>query len=198
MKSAAQVMTVLLTVVAMAAPSIGAAIGQDRRSERQQSKLDQPSAVDASVVERQERLWRRLSGSICTGCITSANRVALVSYERPSLIDLAQAKPPRTQVAARKPRAKMRVAYLRKRYARLHRRNRTRIAARLHRRQIARTAMLRKSAHRNTVPPIFTIGWSGFDDRPRVLPIERPGTPRDDDRRHETILSVPEVRPRRS
>lgn len=197
MKSVARVITVLLTVVAMAAPSIGAPIGHDRRSERQRSKVDQPSAVDTSFAERQERLWRKLSGSICTGCITSANRVAPVSYERPSLIDLAQALPPRTQVAARKPRAKVRVAYLRKRYARLHRRNRTRIAARLHWRQIARTAMLRKYAHRTTVP-IFTIGWPGFDNRPRVLPIERPGTPRDDGRRHETILSVPEVRPRRS
>lgn len=198
MKSAAHVMAVFFAVVAMAAPTLGEPLRQSRTPERQHAGYDKAGGVDTSFVERQDRLWRKLSSSICTGCITSANRVAPVSYEKPKVVDLSKAQPANVQVAVRKLRSKVRIAHLRKRYAHLHRRNRIRIAARHRRMQIATAARIGKYALHNSASPILSIGWSGFDDRTRVLPIEKPEAPRDDDRRHETILPASEVRPRRS
>lgn len=198
MKSAAHVLAVIVTVVAMTAPTVGAPLRQDRDPQPRPSKIDRSTGVETAFVERQERLWRKLSGSICAGCITSANRVAPVSYERPNLTDLAQAQTARVQVVARKPRAKVKLAYLRKRYARLHRRNRSRIAARPRRVLVTTAAPIRKYAGHSSVSSVLSPGWVGFDTRTRAIPIERPEAPHDDGRRHETILSVSEARPRRS
>lgn len=71
------------------------------------------SAREVDLVERQERTWRRLAASICTGCITPENRVRPVSYER---VPLARLLDPPARQAARPASARSRLGH-----ARLHR-----------------------------------------------------------------------------
>ncbi|MGV7034792.1 hypothetical protein [Methylobacterium symbioticum] len=71
------------------------------------------SAREVDLVERQERTWRRLAASICTGCITPENRVRPVSYER---VPLARLLDPPARQAARLASARSRLGH-----ARLHR-----------------------------------------------------------------------------
>lgn len=68
---------------------------------------------EVDLIERQERSWRRLAASICTGCITPGNSVRPVSYERVPLATLLrQHTPPAARTVAGRSRTRL---------ARLHR-----------------------------------------------------------------------------
>ena len=197
MRHVANFMTVTVTVVAMVAPSIGANLNQQHGTRQHEAVSRLQDRADTFMVDRQDRLWRKLSGTICAGCITSANRVPLVSYDKPNLADVAKAQPSAVKTVAQQFRATSKITHLRKRYARLHRRSRLRIVAQRHKVKNTKVAILNKKLPRGAVLPVQSIGWSGFNDRSHVLPTELPHTPHDDGPIHSTILIVSEARPRK-
>ncbi|TXN03930.1 hypothetical protein FV242_09420 [Methylobacterium sp. WL64] len=204
MKSVAHSLIAALAAFAVLSPSIVAAVPAGRSAEQPRPAVDR----SALIAERQQRTWQQLSGSICTGCITVANRVAPVSYDKPSLVELAQ-RPTRLATAARRPRAKVRLAQLRrakmrvaqirlaqmrKRYARLHRHDRRRLAAGAHPVRLAKRPPPRTLALAGGLP----VGPIQVEYRLPEHPVERPWVPQDDNRWHATILPASSVRPRRS
>lgn len=193
MKRAVHSFAATLAAFAIAWPSISGAVPAGRVTAQPKSGPDR----SAIIAERQQRTWQQLSGSICTGCITAANRVATVSYDKPSLIQLAQPAP-RVQTATRRPRAKMRLAQLRKRYARLHRHDRRRLALRAHPVRLAKRLPPRRLAQLHTLPVAWTVGSMPVAYRLPEPPGERPWMPQDDNRWHATILPASSLRPRRS
>ena len=101
-------------------------------------------------------------------------------------------------MAARRPRAKVRLAQLRKRYARLQRHDRRRIAARARPVRLAKRLPPRKLAHLQTAPVAWPVGSIPVAYRLPERPVERPWVPQDDNRWHATILPASSLRPRRS
>ncbi|MGU3407729.1 hypothetical protein [Methylobacterium brachiatum] len=182
-----------LSAFAIALPSISAALPASRSADHAGAGIDRAGLI----AERQQQRWQQLSLSICTGCITVANRVAPVSYDKPSLAELARPNP-RVTMAARRPRAKVRLAQLRKRYARLQRHDRRRIAARARPVRLAKRLPPRKLAHLQTAPVAWPVGSIPVAYRLPERPVERPWVPQDDNRWHATILPASSLRPRRS
>ncbi|SFM56728.1 hypothetical protein [Methylobacterium pseudosasicola] len=194
MKRVLHSLAATLAAFAIALPSISAAVPASRVTERSDPGPDR----SALIAERQQRTWQQLSGSICTGCITAANRVAPVNYDKPSLIELAQPAPG-VKTATHRPRAEVRLAQLRKRYARLQRRDRRRLALRAHPVRLAKRLHLRKLAQLHRAPVAWPVGSSRVAYRLPEPPVERPWVPQDDDRWHAiTILPASSQRPRRS
>ena len=205
MNSAVRTLIAALTAIAIALPSVSAAVPASRSAEQPGIAGDR----SAIIAERQQRTWLQLSGSICTGCINAANRVAPVSYDKPSVIALAQSSP-RLQSVSRRVRAKVRFAHVRTRYARLQRRDRrriairthpVRIAKRLHRRIFARHHVapdVRQVARQVARPIVWPVGLIRVEDRLPERPAGRPWVPQDDNRWHTTILPAATMRSRRS
>lgn len=91
MKRAARVLTVAWTALAVIAPSIAVGVESGHSADAKPSPRDDSDGPDRSMdaieksIEREKRLWRNLSGSICAGCTTTANRiVSKPSEPRPS------------------------------------------------------------------------------------------------------------------
>lgn len=199
MKSVAHSLMAALAAFAVLSPSIVAAVPAGRSAEQPRPAVDR----SALIAERQQQRWQQLSGSICAGCITVANRVAPVSYDKPSLVELAQ-RPTRLATASGRPRAKVRLAQLRraqirlaqmrKRYARLHRHDRRRLAAGAHLVRLAKRPPPQTLALQGGLP----VGPIRVEYRLPEHPVERPWVPQDDNRWHATILPASSVRPRRS
>ncbi|MCJ2144234.1 hypothetical protein [Methylobacterium sp. E-066] len=193
MKRVLHSLAATLAAFAIALPSISVAIPASRAPEQPNPGPDR----SALIAERQQRTWQQLSGSICTGCITAANRVAPVNYDKPSLIAPAQPAP-RVKIATRRPRAKVRLAQLSKRYARLQRHHRRRLALQAHPVRLAKRLPPRKLAQFHRAPVAWPIGSSRVAYRLPEPPVERPWVPQDDDRWHATILPASSLRSRRS
>lgn len=186
--------TAAAVTIAVVTPSIeGARAGG---SNREAVYADRGSAIskDTAFMTRQEKMWGRLSASICAGCITAANRVAPVSYERPGDKPVAEARIETVKVAVRRASAPRKFVQLKKRYAKHHRRERLRLAARARlratvaRRHALRLAALKRRHHapvRATFVPAYEVGSVNTVYR---IPADQPFTPRDDGRWHETIL----------
>ncbi|MCJ2123174.1 hypothetical protein [Methylobacterium sp. J-077] len=193
MKSVVHSLAAALAAFAVALPSLSAAAPASPTAGQPGTGVDR----SALIAERQQRTWQQLSGSICTGCITAANRVAPVSYDKPSLIALAQPVP-RLETVARRPRATVRLAQLRKRYARLQRRDRRRFAVRAHPLRLAKRLHPRKLAQFHTAPVTWPVGSMPVAYRLLERPVEQPWVPQDDNRWHATILPASSLHPRRS
>ncbi|MCJ2056795.1 hypothetical protein MKL09_09525 [Methylobacterium sp. J-048] len=182
-----------LAAFAIALPTLSAAVPASRHPEHPEPAGDR----SALIAERQQRTWQQLSGSICNGCITAANRVAPVSYDKPSLVALAQPSQP-VRTVSRRPRATVRLAHIRKRYARLQRRDRRRLALRAHPVRLAKRLHPRKFARHDTVAVAWPAGSIRVAYRLPERPVEQPRVPRNDNRWHATILPPASMRPRRS
>lgn len=191
--------TGVLVAAAMATPSFGAPVASDAARAR---RSDEASLVNAiarqeASVERQAKAWSRLAGSICVGCITSANRVAPMSFERAAPAQTVAAKVEPVRSAIRTAQVPRRFVQLRrKHYAKMHRRDRLRLALRARRLHIAavakrralRMAMLRRHIHPRVTTTIIPAYLPGATSRVYRIPVDRPWTPNDDGRWRETIL----------
>lgn len=159
------------------------------------AERDAAMTHDTAFITRQEKMWGRLSASICSGCITTANRVAPVSYEKPGSAPITEAKIETVKTAVRKAAPPRRYARLQARYAQHHRRDRLRLAARarlraaaLAKRRALRFAALKRHRHaslRATFVPAYEARSVNVVYR---VPADMPFTPRDDGRWRETIL----------
>jgi hypothetical protein len=199
--------TAALVVVAMAAPSVGAPLSS--RRDRDAKAPEMESAIDrqGATIDRQRNEWTKLSASICSGCITAANRVAPLKLDRPGdAVTTAAAQPVTTakaeqiKTAARTVATPRKFAQLKKRYARLHKRERQRLALRarqqhaaalLKRRQL-RAAALRRHMQRpvaSKVAPVLVPAYAlGSEMRVYRIPVDLPTTPVNDSRWRETVL----------
>lgn len=194
--------TALLVSFAVVLPTIEAPhAGESRKSYA--SEREANSAADSSFIDRQQKMWGRLSASICTGCITATNRVAPVNYDRLGFAVAAAAKtsPAKLETvrtAVGTPASPRKFVALKKRYAKHHRRDRLRLTARarlraamLAKRRAMHVAALRRRPHhapvRATFVPAYDVRAVSTVYR---VPAGVPATPRDDGRWHETILPV--------
>lgn len=194
--------TALLVSFAVVLPTIEAPKAQESRKSYA-SERDANSAADTAFIDRQQKMWGRLSASICTGCITATNRVAPVNYDRPgtalvSAVKTSPAKLETVQTAVRTAAAPRKFVALKNRYAKHHRRERLRLAARarqraamLAKKRAMHVAALRRRHHhvpvRATFVPAYDVRSVNTVYR---VPAGLPATPRDDGRWHETILPV--------
>ncbi len=126
--------TALLVSFAVVLPTVEAPQAQESRKPAA-SERDANSAADTAFIDRQQKMWGRLSASICTGCITATNRVAPGNYDRPgtalvAAVKTSPAKLETVQTAVRTAAAPRKFVALKKRYAKHHRRERLRLAAR--------------------------------------------------------------------
>ena len=195
--------TAALVTVAVVTPSLAAPQTAISKSRGQDVGRNAVEAQDSAFIARQEKMWRQLSASICSGCITASNRVAPVSYERAGSAPVAEAKIETVRTAIRTGATARKFVQLKKRYAGHHRRERLRLAALAR----LRAALMKRRAHRlaalkrRHVAPVRAAFVPAYEARSSNvvyrIPTDPPFTPRDDGRWHETILPAA-VRLRRS
>lgn len=188
-------MTAAFVTMAVVTPSLDVAQAAGASKQPQNAERAAVEAKDTTFIDRQEKMWGRLSASICSGCITAANRVAPSSYEKPGSTPVAEAKLETVKTAVRTAATPRRFVQLKKRYAKHNRRERLRLAARAR----LRTAMLakRRALHvaalkRRHPAPARAAFVPAYEARSintvYRIPTDQPFTPRDDGRWHETIL----------
>ncbi len=187
--------TAAVVTVAVVAPTLEVAQAAGRNRDVSNAELDAANTKSAAFVARQEKMWGRLSASICTGCITAANRVAPMNFERQGDRPVAEARIETVKVAVRKAATPRRFVQLKKRFAKYHRRERLRLAARarmraaLARRHALRLAALKRRHHATVVRATFVPAYDVSSVHTVYrFPFDPPFTPRDDGRWHETIL----------
>lgn len=187
--------TAAFVTMAVVTPSLDVAQAAGANKQPQNTGRAAVEAKDTTFIDRQEKMWGRLSASICSGCITAANRVAPSSYEKPGSMPVAEAKLETVKTAVRTAATPRRFVQLKKRYAKHNRRERLRLAARAR----LRTAMLakRRALHvaalkRRHPAPARAAFVPAYEARSintvYRIPTDQPFTPRDDGRWHETIL----------
>ncbi|WP_342165796.1 hypothetical protein [Methylobacterium sp. SD21] len=188
-------MTAAFVTMAVVTPSLDVAQAAGANKQPQKTGRAAVEAKDTTFIDRQEKMWGRLSASICSGCITAANRVAPSSYEKPGSTPVAEAKLETVKTAVRTAATPRRFVQLKKRYAKHNRRERLKLAARAR----LRTAMLakRRALHvaalkRRHPAPARAAFVPAYEARSintvYRIPTDQPFTPRDDGRWHETIL----------
>lgn len=206
-------LTAALVAAALATPSLGAPRkpGSEQGPSAGTEGVESALARESATVERQQKRWSRLSASICTGCITAANRVAPSNYERTEVNPIAGAKViaaanvEHIKTALRLNPTPHKFVNLRKHYAKLHRRDRRRLAARKHhlrlamraRRHAARLAAARRKRFGIVQAKFVPAYRTGFENRVYRVPVDRPFMPLEDSPIYETILPT-SVRPQRS
>lgn len=194
--------TALLVSFAVVLPTIEAPQARENRKSYA-SERDANSGVDTSFIDRQQKMWGRLSTSICAGCITATNRVAPVNYDRPgtavvAAVNTPPAKLETVRTAVRTAVTPRKFVALKKRYAKHHRRERLRLAARarqraaiLAKKRAMHVAALRRRPHQAPVRATFVPAYDVRSVHTVYrVPAGLPATPRDDGRWHETILPV--------
>jgi hypothetical protein len=199
--------TAAFVVLAMAAPSVGAPLSSHRDRETKIADLESATDRHEAQIDRQQKDWTKLSATICAGCITAANRVAPLNIERPGFHTASVAAQPLTAAKAEQVKTGIRTittpkrfAQLNKRYARLHKRERQRLALRarqqhaaalLKRRQL-RAAALRRHMQRPVtakLAPSLVPAYVLDSAMPVYrIPVDRPAIPAEDGRWRETIL----------
>ncbi len=196
--------TAAVVTMAVVTPSLDLAQAAGANKQSQTAGRAAVEAKDTTYIDKQEKMWGRLSASICSGCITAANRVAPSSYEKPGSTPVAEAKLETVKTAVRTAATPRRFVQLKKRYAKHNRRERLRLAARAR----WRTAMLakRRALHiaalkRRHPAPARAAFVPAYDARSintvYRIPTDQPFTPSDDGRWHATILPTA-LRMRRS
>lgn len=219
MHPAIRSLTATILCVAIASPSLAGPRtgGPDRGRAAIEGEREAVLARESATVDRQEKLWTHLSASICVGCITAANRVAPSTYERTVANPIAGAK---VIAAANVVHIKTAISQnptprkfvnMKKRVAKLHRRDRRRLAARAHqlrlamqaKRHAARLAAVRATAavQLHKIGPVqatfLPVYKAGIESRVYRIPVDQPWAPQDDGRVFETFRPVP-TRSRRS
>lgn len=204
MYTAIRSLTAALLIAAMAIPSLGAP-GKSEAGQGRHAGTKDPESVlvrESATVERQQKIWSHLSASICAGCITAANRVAPSTYERtePSPIAgarvIAAANVEHIKTALRSNPTPRKFVTLKKHYAKLHRRDRKRLAARRHQLRLALRAK-RHAAHLaairrkrlGIVQARFVPAYrAGSEKRVYRVPVDQFGLPPEGGRAYETII----------
>lgn len=202
-----------ILVAAIATPSFASPRSGMSNRGRDAIERDGESVLarESATVDRQEKMWTHLSASICVGCITAANRVAPSTYERTAANPIAGAKVIAAgnvehikTILSQNPTPR-RFVNMKKRVAKLHRRDRRRLAARAHRLRLAmrvkrhaahlaafRAAPATRPHRIGAVQAIFLpVYEAGMESRVYRIPVDQPWAPQDDGRIFETFRPVP-------